>query len=72
MQAAVLHAVGVGNRPFGKRCYPRAGPRGRCPYWWPLLPAATLAGDSPSCGATPCRLAAGSHHLRPSYGRCLH
>ncbi|RWW71092.1 hypothetical protein BHE74_00021180 [Ensete ventricosum] len=41
-QAAVVHAVGVGNRPFGKRCCPRAAPRGRV--------APPCAGTAPASG----------------------
>ncbi|RWW67846.1 hypothetical protein BHE74_00024685, partial [Ensete ventricosum] len=45
--------------------------RGRCPCWQSLLLAAALASGSPSHGATPCGITAGSHHLRPGRGRCL-
>ncbi|RZR75131.1 hypothetical protein BHM03_00049966 [Ensete ventricosum] len=71
-QAAALHAVGVGNCPYGKRCYPRAAPRGRAvPPFVHAAPtgAVALAGDSPGRGAAPCGLAAGSRPLWPDRGR---
>ncbi|RWV95664.1 hypothetical protein GW17_00041692 [Ensete ventricosum] len=59
-QAAVLHIVGVGSRPFSRRCCPRTAPVGRAALpctgaaptggrscQWPPLQAAALAAGLP-------------------------
>ncbi|RZR98652.1 hypothetical protein BHM03_00028039, partial [Ensete ventricosum] len=74
VQATVLHAVGMGNRPYDKRCCPRAAPCGRTvPPYAGAAPvgAATLASDSPGREVALCSLTAGSRPLRPGHGRCL-
>ncbi|RWW02566.1 hypothetical protein GW17_00034338 [Ensete ventricosum] len=53
-QVAVLHAVGVGIRPFDRRCCPRAAPRGRVA---PPCAGAAPAGDR-SCQRPPLQAAA--------------
>ncbi|RRT45714.1 hypothetical protein B296_00042412 [Ensete ventricosum] len=60
--APSVGAAALGRHLVGGRC---------CPYWRALLLAAALVGGSPSYGATPCGLAAGSRYLRPGYDRCL-
>ncbi|RRT34609.1 hypothetical protein B296_00054905 [Ensete ventricosum] len=59
----------MGSRPYDRHCCLRAAPCGRYPYWRLLLPAVALASGSPSHGAAPCSLVAGSCHLRPGRGR---
>ncbi|RRT39650.1 hypothetical protein B296_00023282 [Ensete ventricosum] len=58
----VLHAVGMGSCPFGRRCCPRATPRGQAMP--PCVGAAPTGGRSCRRAAL-CGLAVGSCHLWP-------
>ncbi|RWV81205.1 hypothetical protein GW17_00057398 [Ensete ventricosum] len=84
-QVAVLHAIGVGSRPYGSCCYLRAAPRGlavsprvgAAPAGAALavgLPFPALQRAAVTCGlaaraAAPCGCAAGNRPLRPGRSR---
>ncbi|RWV97499.1 hypothetical protein GW17_00039705 [Ensete ventricosum] len=62
-QATVLHAVGVGSRPYGRRCYPRAVPRKRavppCAGAAPAGATALAVGTAYARRRQPCPWATG-------------